>query len=640
MIKTATITLLISLSITLLVSVFTTHKAISYSATPPKGHTGAPGDKGLTCANKSCHAVTAKPVNGWITTTIPDSGYKPNSTYSISVTAHEQDRQTFGFQLSAQSQQGELQGEFILNKSVKLSGKGKYISHHSESNSGIESKTWTFDWIAPNTGTVEVTFYGAFNAANGDNTPDGDNIYTDILKVYEQGTKQADSNRIAAVTLAANPEAIGIDASEKKEFKPEPLEAVENLQGQTIFQKTFGGIYYDRGVSGIATIDGGYAVLSLITGGNAGSVDYSLFKTDSKANLLWHKTYGGSGYDNPTQLKQLPGGNFILVGNSNSFGAGDYDMYAILVNQLGELIWSKTYGGKGREYIHNVIQTNDNGFLFVGKSFGYGAGGGDSYLIKTDEKGDTLWTKYYGNSLYERAADVIQCTDGSYTITGFTYSDGKGIDDAYLANLDSTGKIKWAMAYGGSENEHGYTVTQTNDGGYFITGSTKTYSRNKDWNVYLIRTDSEGKLMWSKAYGGPKDDLVYYGIQTPDGGFAVAGYTESYGKGGKDVLAMKINAQGKLLWAKAYGGVAEDEALSIASSDNGGLLIVGRTESFGSGSSDIYTIKTNAEGISGSHEVTCRFKKSKTSTETTLFNMSAGSGAIVGTPQTVITILK
>jgi len=314
----------------------------------------------------------------------------------------------------------------------------------------------------------------------------------------------------------------------------------------------------------------------------------------AQPDTLWTKTYGGADKDYGYSVQQTSDGGFIITGYTESFGAGGYDVYLIKADSSGDTLWTKTYGGANDDYGRSVRQTSDGGFLITGGTYPFGAGAYDVYLIKADSSGDTLWTKTYGGTDTDIGESVQQTSDGGYIIAGYTHSFGAGENDVYLIKADSSGDTLWTKTYGGADADYGYSVQQTSDGGYIIAGGTISFGAGES-DVYLIKADSSGDTLWTKTYGGADADYGYSVQQTSDGGYIIAGGTISFGAGESDVYIIKADSSGDALWTKTYGGTDYDNGHSVQQTSDGGYIIAGRTESFGAGSRDVYLIKTEQE---------------------------------------------
>jgi len=316
----------------------------------------------------------------------------------------------------------------------------------------------------------------------------------------------------------------------------------------------------------------------------------------AQPDTLWTRTFGGPRADHGYSVQQTADNGYIIAGETHSYGAGESDVWLIKTDANGDTLWTRTFGGPDEDKAYSVQQTADNGYIIAGETHSYGAGESDVWLIKTDANGDTLWTKTIGGPHYDDGYSVQQTTDGGYIIAGGTYKFSPlGNWDVYLIKTDASGNTLWTKTFGGTEGDYGYSVQQTTDGGYIIAGYTESYSVGES-DVWLIKTDASGNTLWTKTFGGTEKDYGRSVQQTADGGYIIAGYTESYGAGGYDVWLIKTEANGNTLWTKTFGGTDEDKAYSVQQTADGGYIIAGYTASYGAGRYDVYLIKTGADG--------------------------------------------
>jgi hypothetical protein len=360
------------------------------------------------------------------------------------------------------------------------------------------------------------------------------------------------------------------------------------------FAKTYGGAIDDWAYSVQQTSDGGYIVAGHTNSFGAGYDDIFLIKTDANGNIQWAKTYGGTSYDWFANVQKTSDGGYIVAGYTMSFGAGNRDIFLIKTDANGNIIWSKTYGGTYWDWAESVQQTSDGGYIVAGGTESFGAGG--VFLIKTDANGNIIWAKTYGGSV---ASSVQQTSDGGYIVAGETYSFGAGSGDIFLIKTDANGNIIWSKTYGGTSSDGAYSVQQTSDGGYIVAGGTTSFGAGYD-DIFLIKTDANGNIIWAKTYGGTHNDWAYSVQQTSDGGYIVAGWTNSFGAGWVDIFLIKTDANGNIQWAKTYGGISWEGTFSVQHTSDGGYIVAGYTYSFGAGGLDIFLIKTDANGNIGS----------------------------------------
>jgi uncharacterized protein YuzE len=363
------------------------------------------------------------------------------------------------------------------------------------------------------------------------------------------------------------------------------------------FAKTYGGTMEDYGFSVQQTSDGGYIVAGITGSFVAESADIFLLKTDANGNIIWAKTYGGANNEWAHSIQQTSDGGYIVAGWTNTFGAGITDIFLIKTDANGNVQWAKTYGGTSNIYAYSVQQTSDGGYIVAGGTSSFGVGG--AIFVKTDANGNVIWAKTYGGTRTDGASSVQQTSDGGYIVAGWTTSFGAGLRDIILIKTDANGNVIWAKTYGGTGWDRAYSVQQTSDGGYIVAGYTNSFGADSI-DIFLIKTDANGNVVWAKTYGGTDDDWAFSVQQTSDGGYILAGGTWSFGAVGLGIFLIKTDANGNIQWAKTYGGIYGNIAYSVQQTSDGGYIVAGYGWSFGTGSGDIFLIKTDANGNIGS----------------------------------------
>jgi len=361
------------------------------------------------------------------------------------------------------------------------------------------------------------------------------------------------------------------------------------------FCKAIGGPGSEWGYSLIQTSDGGYAIAGYTYYFDAEDWGVYVVKLDANGNLQWTKTIGGKIWEEGKSLIQTSDGGYAIAGYTRSFGAGEADVYVVKLDANGNLQWTKTIGGEKDEVGFSLIQTSDGSYAIAGTTTSFGAGEADVYVVKLDANGNLQWTKTIGGPGYEIGFSLIQTSDGGYAIAGLTPSLGAGGLDVYVVKLDANGNLQWTKTIGGPAIENGSSLVQTSDGGYAIAGSTRSFGAG-EVDVYVVKLDANGNLQWTKTIGGEKDEVGFSLIQTSDGGYAITGKTNSFGAGDYDVYVVKLDAHGNLQWTKTIGGENEDLGLSLIQTSDGGYAIAGKTESFGTGGDDVYVVKLDKNG--------------------------------------------
>jgi len=388
-----------------------------------------------------------------------------------------------------------------------------------------------------------------------------------------------------------NNESITVDIGGKKT----PTSPIQRLgTGAPGVNRTYGGTNTDVANSVVQTSDGGYALAGYTSSYGAGGQDMWLVKTDSAGNHLWNKTYGGTEYDGAYSLVQTSDGGYALGGYTGSFGAGYRDMWLVKTDGGGNMLWNKTYGGTDYDEAYSLAQTSDGGYALAGYTY-FSSGDTDFYLTKTDGAGNLLWNKTYGGTLDDVAWSMVQASDGGYALAGWTHSFGAGYYDMWLVKTDGAGNKQWNRTYGGTNNDGAWSVVQTDDGGYALAGFTDSLGAGLS-DMWLVKTDGTGNMQWGRTYGGTGYEEARSVVKTIDGGYALGGFTGSFGVGDYDMWLVRTDGFGNMFWSRAFGGTGSDGIRSVVQTSNGGYALAGYTYSFGVGDSDMWLIKTDQRG--------------------------------------------
>jgi len=279
-----------------------------------------------------------------------------------------------------------------------------------------------------------------------------------------------------------------------------------NSSGDSLWIQDYGQSYSYSFSSVIETNDGGF----MLVWEEAPTTyhDFYVIRTNCDGDSLWTRTIDYSMTDFGRSIIKANDETFIIVGRTD-FPPSEYDVYITKIDSLGEVIWTTVYGGMGTNEAWFIDTTSDGNYIITGKTSLYYSVLFDVYLLKINDDGDTLWTRKIGG---EDESDIGRCvrqtTDGGYIITGWTYSYGIGTPDSsnvYLVKTDSEGYVEWERTYGGTGEDKGYSVSQTDDGGYIIAG---VYDQGPHYDVYLIKTDSLGNVDWIREPGMKPEEIV------------------------------------------------------------------------------------------------------------------------------------
>ncbi len=208
---------------------------------------------------------------------------------------------------------------------------------------------------------------------------------------------------------------------------------------------------------------------------------------------------------------------------------------------------------------------------------------------------DTLWTRIYGGEESDAGYAVEQTSDSGFIVTGSTVSYGAGDGDVWLIKMDENGRMVWDKTFGGSSGDGGFSVQQTADRGYIIVGFTGSFGGNYA-DVYLIKTDENGEEIWSNTFDRGNFDWGQSVQQTSDGGYIIAGRTRPISEENYDVLLIKTDESGSEIWSKTFGGLYEDQGSMVQQTSDSGYIIVGDTKLYSGSNSDVWLIKADVDG--------------------------------------------
>jgi len=362
---------------------------------------------------------------------------------------------------------------------------------------------------------------------------------------------------------------------------------------------TYGGTEYDYATSIKLTSDGGYIATGFTESFGAGYRDFWLLKLYENGNVNWQKVYGGSGAEVPWDVNQTADGGYIVAGCTGSFGVGSDDLWIVKLDSEGHVVWEKSYGGPGSDCAASVRQTEDGGYIVAGGTSSFGAGSSDFWLLKLDGSGNVTWEKAYGGTGYDYVTSLGQTSDKGYIMAGYTSSFGVTNSGMWIIKVDENGVITWQKTYGGTGYDYAESITQTQDGGYIVAGETTSFGAG-NYDLWIIKLDENGVITWQKTYGGTGYDYASSIRQTQDGGYLVAGSTKSFGAGNDDLLLIKLDNTGAVAWEKTYGGSGNDGIYFVNQVQDGTIIAAGGTDSFGAGNRDFWLLKLDPTGSIGS----------------------------------------
>jgi predicted secreted protein len=311
---------------------------------------------------------------------------------------------------------------------------------------------------------------------------------------------------------------------------------------------------------------------------------------NGQVNILWNKFFGGSGNDVGRSVRQTSDGGYIIVGYTESYGAGGYDVWLIRTDESGDTLWTRTFGGSSDDYGYSVEQTKDEGYVLVGITNSFASGGSDVWLIKTNSTGNTTWTKTFGGIGDDGGYSVQQTADGGFIVSGYTTLT-RSQSDRWLIKTNAFGDTLWTKVFVGNGTffgDYGNSVEQTTDGGY-IMGGTINGGSYPFTSPSLIKTDSLGKKLWSKDFEPgsffASGEAVH---QTVDSGFILVG--GNFGYGIYELILIKTDSSGNLVWKKS---INDSYGCAVQQTRDEGYIITGY---FGITTSSLLLVRTNSAG--------------------------------------------
>jgi hypothetical protein len=353
---------------------------------------------------------------------------------------------------------------------------------------------------------------------------------------------------------------------------------------------TFGGTAWDECASCIQCADGGYALAGYSESWSSAD-DLWLVKTDEMGKQEWASILGGTGYDEGYSLLQVEDKGYIIVGATDSYGAGGSDAWLVRTDSLGSLLWMKTIGTPDDEMLFEVCPTSDGCFVAVGSS-GVFPSDMHLYLVKLDETGSLVWERFYGGGILDCGFSVRETSDGGFIIAGGNGSGSGGSTiDGWLLKTDAGGNYQWDLVLGGSGYDRFNSARQTLDGGYIAAG----YSYSSDPNngdLWLVRTGQDGGLTWDTTIGEANGSESAESIElAPDGGFIIAGFNSSVAWPNADLWLLKTDSSGDIGWDTFFGGDDIDIGSCLVLTQDGCFIVGGKTRSYGAGDFDYLLVK-------------------------------------------------
>lgn len=377
--------------------------------------------------------------------------------------------------------------------------------------------------------------------------------------------------------------------------------AVYTAQAQNVFfEKTFGTPGSDLARSVRQLPDGTIFVAGFSNSGPYGGFDIALSRLDRYGNLQWIKYYGDA-FDNSCLYMNLcSDGNLVLTGENQGTPTG-IDAFAYKLDTAGNIIWQQVYATSLNESSKYIEETSDGGFIMCGfQSDAFSSN--DAYVIKADAAGNMEWDRTYGGMDNDYSDMIHETASGGYILTADTKSMGAGGYDVYLLELDTAGNSIWDYTYGDQWQNGCQGIYITSQGNYLSFGETEIYQYSP-FDFYLELVDTDGNSIWRRTFGGTEADAAFSVAETPDGGFILTGYSNSYNNSPSPInlIVVKTDSAGYMQWFRPYGDEGVDLGYEIIPSIDNGYLVTGKI--FINNSDDYYLLHLDQEGTTAATEI-------------------------------------
>lgn len=319
----------------------------------------------------------------------------------------------------------------------------------------------------------------------------------------------------------------------------------------------------------------------------------------AQIQTVWERKIGGVDNDGLRCVAATADGGSVACGYTLSEGDSCSNFLVTHFDTAGNVVWSRAHGGPGRELAYAICESGDGGYYFTGVSTSCGGGDEDLVVGRLDGAGELSWLRAYGGAADDGGCALRRLVDGSILVTGRTWSRGAGENDLFLLRLAADGDTIWTRVFGGAESEWGTGICETSDGCYGISGTTGSYSANRD--LWLLKVNPAGSLVWQRSYAGNANADFGNGILAVEsGGMVLVGNGDLHGADLEQIHLLRVDAAGNQVWDRRLGqGTYYDYGCSVARTEGGGFLVCGATKNTATRRNDLYLVRTNADGVVG-----------------------------------------
>jgi len=373
------------------------------------------------------------------------------------------------------------------------------------------------------------------------------------------------------------------------------LDAInQRTNKNSTFEKRFGGRYEDIGQALLPLKDGLLIVGNTESFGE-GQGDVYVIKVDRFGNKIWSATYGGRYEESAKAVAPVKGG-FMITGSTLSLGNMRQSLYVARISSNGELMWENGFfSDEDDRYVgKSIAKVNDKHMMIAGweDHVQFFNSEVECYLTAVSINGQQKWVQRYGGKNPDKANSIIK-VNGGYVFAGETESWGHGDKDVYVVKIAESGQREWHYTFGYKDDEYANQIIATRDGGYILVGTTNS-DHHKSKDIYVVKLNADGKKEWQHYYGGEGKEEGFGIVEAKDG-YVIVGYTETTKNFNSDVYLLKIDKQGNMFWKKTYGGSGDDEGYAIVNVKDG-YVITGFSDGTSERGKDLYLLKVDKNG--------------------------------------------
>ena len=367
-----------------------------------------------------------------------------------------------------------------------------------------------------------------------------------------------------------------------------------NYQGEIVWEKTFGGEENDQGYCIIETHDGGYAITGSTESKGNGKKDSWVLRLDKNGELIWEKTFGGDENDQGNSIIETSDDGYAITGSTESKGNGKQDLWVLKLDRDGELQWEKTFGGEENDQGKIILQKDNKHFIVAGWTESHGIIFADYWLLEIDQTGQLIWDKTYGGDDIDKINALTIDRDNNLLALGITWSMGTGGKDAWVVKLDPEGNLVWEKLLGGNQDDELYQIISDKDDYFLIGYSYSKGAGGKD--AWLVKLDDNGDLQWEKFYGGRDSEFAESLVVLNNKNIVFCGqkirYCPKCSSGGYSYYwVAHLDDELEIKWEKVFLESANSHPRKIIATQSNHLLLVGDTINNSHGKIDISIVK-------------------------------------------------